>query len=83
MAPGAGMNEGRVSSRLGLPGQPDVAEAIQVAREGVPTEVISVPLRYMHSTVETLCVADVERTGRLMARFIAGLDESFSERLGL
>lgn len=57
--------------------------AIQVAREGVPTEVISVPLRYMHSTVETLCVADVERTGRLMARFIAGLDESFSERLGL
>ncbi len=57
--------------------------AIQVARAGVPTEVISLPLRYMHSTVETVCVADIERTGRLMAAFIARLDESFSERLGL
>ncbi len=57
--------------------------AIQVARMGVPTEVISVPLRYMHSTVETVSVADIDRTARLMARFIARLDESFSKRLGL
>jgi len=57
--------------------------AIQVTREGIPTEVISIPLRYMHSTVETVCIADIERTGRLMARFIASLDEAFVARLGL
>ncbi len=57
--------------------------AIQVARQGVPTAVISIPLRYMHSAVETVCIADIERTGRLMARFIASLDEAFAARLGL
>jgi len=57
--------------------------AMQVARMGVPTEVISVPLRYMHSAVETVAVADIDRTARLMAAFIARLDESFAGRLGL
>lgn len=57
--------------------------AIQVAREGVPTEVISIPLRYMHSTAETVKVADIQRTARLMARFIGGLDEAFAEELGV
>lgn len=59
------------------------AWAIQVARQGVPTALLSIPLRYMHSPVETLKVADVQRTGRLMARFISGLDESFAAELGL
>ncbi len=56
--------------------------AIQVAREGIPTAVLSIPLRYMHTTVETLCTRDVERTGRLMALFIAELDEAFAAELG-
>ena len=46
------------------------AWAIQVTREGVPTALISVPLRYMHQPVETLAVADVERAGRLLAAFV-------------
>lgn len=57
--------------------------AIQVARCGVPTAVLSIPLRYMHTSVETLNVKDVERTGRLMAMFINGLDEAFAAELGL
>ncbi|MBC7260002.1 MAG: M42 family metallopeptidase [Chloroflexi bacterium] len=57
------------------------AWAMQVSREGVPTGVIGVPLRYMHTPVETVCVADIERAGRLLAAFIAGLDESTMEQL--
>ncbi|MBM4464867.1 MAG: M42 family metallopeptidase [Chloroflexi bacterium] len=57
------------------------AWAIQVTREGIPTALLSIPLRYMHTSVETLSLKDVERTGRLMAGFIARLDEGFMERM--
>jgi endoglucanase len=57
------------------------AWAIQVSREGVPTALLSIPIRYMHQPVETLDVLDVERTGRLLAAFIAGLEPEFLERL--
>ena len=59
------------------------AWAIQVAREGIPTALLSIPLRYMHTSVETLAIKDVERTGRLMALFIAALDEKAVDELGL
>lgn len=58
------------------------AWAIQVAREGIPTALLSIPLRYMHTSVETVCLRDIERTARLMALMIAGLDEAFAEQLG-
>lgn len=57
------------------------AFAIEISREGVPTILISLPSRYMHSPVEVVHPKDVERTGRLMAQFIAGLDETFVETL--
>jgi endoglucanase len=53
------------------------AWAIQVAREGIPTALLSIAIRNMHSPVETLDIRDITRTGRLMARFIAGLDAEF------
>jgi putative aminopeptidase FrvX len=53
------------------------AWAIQVARDGVPTALLSIPLRSMHSPVETIDLIDVERAGRLLAHFIAGLDADF------
>lgn len=55
--------------------------AIQVAREGIPTGVLSIPLRYMHTPVETVAVKDVERVGRLLAEFIYGLDQEFIRAL--
>jgi tetrahedral aminopeptidase len=61
-----------------LPGHTGTdAWAIQVSRQGVPTALLSIPLRNMHSPVETLDLADVERTARLLAHFIAGLDAGF------
>ena len=59
------------------------AWAIQVSRDGVPTALLSIPLRNMHSPVETLDLKDIERCGRLLAHFIAALDEDFLDYLSL
>jgi len=53
------------------------AWAIQIAREGIPTALLELPLRNMHSPVETVSLKDMERAGRLLAYAIAGLDETF------
>lgn len=50
------------------------AMAIQVNKYGVPCIVISIPLRYMHTNVETVCTKDIIEAGRLIARFISELD---------
>jgi tetrahedral aminopeptidase len=55
--------------------------AIQVARSGIPTGIVAIPLRSMHTPVETVALADIERTGRLLAEFICGLDEEFYRSL--
>lgn len=61
-----------------LPGNTGTdAWAIQISREGVPTALLSIPIRNMHSPVETVDLRDIERTGRLMAQFIARLDADF------
>lgn len=57
------------------------AVAIQVSRAGIPTALISIPLRNMHTPVETVSVKDIERTGRLLAHFVAHLDEDFLDSL--
>jgi len=48
---------------------------IQISREGIPTGLLGLPLRYMHTPVETLAAVDVERSARLLARFIQDLDD--------
>ncbi len=50
---------------------------LQVSGEGVPTLLIGIPLRNMHTPVEVVDVRDVKRAGRLLATFIAGLDPDF------
>ncbi|MBN2451339.1 MAG: M42 family metallopeptidase [Lentisphaeria bacterium] len=57
------------------------ANAMQITREGVPTALISLPERSMHTPVETIAVRDIQRTGRLLALFIAGLDADFMAKL--
>ena len=43
---------------------------IQVSRAGVPCGLVGIPVRYMHTPVETVCLRDVERAGRLLAEFV-------------
>jgi len=48
MGVAAGVNEGEISSRLGLPAQPDVAEALQVARDILIAEYLDLPIHLAH-----------------------------------
>jgi endoglucanase len=43
-------------------------------REGVPSALVSLPLRCMHSVVETAHLDDIERTIELLAGFVMSLD---------
>ncbi len=47
--------------------------ALQIAAEAVPTVVLGIPLRYMHTPVEMISRRDVRRIGRLLAEFISSL----------
>jgi endoglucanase len=57
------------------------AYAIQVVAEGIPCVVISIPLRYMHTPVEVVSLKDIQRTARLIAELIAGLDAGFMDQM--
>lgn len=54
-------------------------------RKGVPSALVSLPLRCMHSVVETAHLDDIDRTIRLLAKFVMslGADDSFEQRLEL
>ncbi len=45
------------------------ADAFHISRGGIPTGVVSVPLRYMHSPVEMVQIDDVNSAARLIAAF--------------
>src|SRR4051794_21859936 len=49
------------------------ADAIHLSRSGVPTGVVSIPLRYMHSPVELVQLDDVHNAAKLIAAFAQGL----------
>jgi endoglucanase len=50
------------------------ADAIYNALRGVPTGLVSVPNRYMHSPNEMVALADLERAARLLAAFARRLE---------
>lgn len=59
------------------------AFAMQVAAHGIPTMVVSIPLRYMHTPVEVVALKDIQRTARLLAEFISRLDIDYMKNLSL
>jgi putative aminopeptidase FrvX len=57
------------------------AMGIQTVAEGIPTMVISIPLRYMHTPVESASLKDISRAARLLAEFIARLEPDFLDKV--
>lgn len=62
------------------PGGTD-AFALQIARQGIPTGLVSIPLRYMHTMVESASTSDIRRAGRLLGEFVGRLDGDFLAEL--
>lgn len=56
-------------------------ESLQINNEGVPCILLSIPLRYMHTSVETVDIKDIENTGKAIARFINEIDNSDLEEI--
>jgi endoglucanase len=50
------------------------ADAFHISRAGIPSAVVSVPLRYMHSPVEMVQLDDVENAAKLIAAFARRLE---------
>lgn len=71
-----------IAKKLEIPYKLDVmgnstgtnSDEIAVTRGGVQAELISIPLRYMHTPVEVIDLADVENTARLIAEYIKGVE---------
>jgi endoglucanase len=49
------------------------ATHIQTVQAGIPTAVLSVGLRYMHTPAETLSLEDIDATARLLKEWVMSL----------
>ena len=50
------------------------AWAIQITQSGVATGLLSIPLRYMHTSVEVIDINDIKYAGKILANFIVSLN---------
>ncbi|MTI48143.1 M42 family metallopeptidase [Sporosalibacterium faouarense] len=57
------------------------ARAMQITRSGIPTLLLSLPLRYMHTSVETIDMKDIKTSAQMLARFIASITNENLEGL--
>jgi tetrahedral aminopeptidase len=79
----------RIAADLEIPYEIEIMPAssgtdgmpIQVTAEGIPNEVLGIPLRYMHTSLELVSSQDILRTGRLLARFIMELTPDYVSTL--
>ena len=78
-----------LAERLDLPYELEVytpysgtdAMGMQIVAEGIPTMVLSIPLRYMHTPVEVVSLKDIDRAGSLLAQYIAGLAPDYVAKI--
>jgi endoglucanase len=54
------------------------ADAIHLSRAGIPTGLVSVPVRYIHSPVETAALDDIKAAAELIAAFAKRLEPGMS-----
>ena len=57
------------------------AMGLQIVAEGIPTGLLGIPLRYMHTPVEAVAMKDIRRVGRLMAEFITRLEPDYTNNI--
>ncbi len=57
------------------------ADDVSIARDGIPTVLLSLPLKYMHTSVETIDLQALQEGGRLLAHFLGELDGGWEEDL--
>ena len=57
------------------------ADNINNVRNGIPTVLLSLPLKYMHTSVETIDLNVLREGGRLIAHFLAELDSHWEDDL--
>jgi putative aminopeptidase FrvX len=56
------------------------ADAFHLSRGGIPSAVVSIPLRYMHSPVEMVQLDDVDNAAKLIAAFAQRLEPGLDLR---
>jgi putative aminopeptidase FrvX len=81
-----------IAEELGIPIQHESSsrstgtdtDHVYAMRGGIPSALLSVPLRYMHSTVELIDLSDVERCVVLLTHFVRSITskEEFLPKLG-
>ncbi len=54
---------------------------IQVSAEGIPTLLLSIPIKYMHTSVEMINMEDIKNTGRIIAKLLEKLKSEDLEEL--
>lgn len=54
------------------------ADQIHFSNDGVPVALVSIPLRYMHSSIETLSLSDVENIIDLLAELVCEYTEKIN-----
>lgn len=67
-----------IAKEKNIPYQTDVeagdtgteAWAVQISRLGIPTALISIPVRYMHTTIEVVSMQDIKNAGILVSELV-------------
>ncbi|WP_055665824.1 M42 family metallopeptidase [Desnuesiella massiliensis] len=54
---------------------------IQITREGIATLLLSIPIKYMHTSVEMVNLKDIKNTGRIIAKLIEKLNFEVLEEI--
>ena len=57
------------------------ADELGITRAGVPTVLLSLPLKYMHTNVETFDMHALTEGSRLLAHYLAAMDASWEDEL--